>query len=417
VSASYPLLVAVTGAAEARLVAAVESQPELAVVRRCVDLAEVLALAATGRAAAALVSLDLRRLDRDAVARLRADRVAVVAVVTEAQQPRAQALGITATVADDADGASLLAAVVAATESPVPPPVWGNADPASELDRQDSAFDRRAETAPPARPAPARGRLIAVWGPPGAPGRTTVAVSLAAELAAAGHWTLLADADSYAASIAQVLGVLDEAPGLAAACRAAAAGSLDRLGLARLAPLVSANLRILTGISRADRWPELSAGTLEEVWTVARSLCRWTVADLASCLERDEELSYDTAAPRRNAATLATLECADRIVVVGAADPVGLQRLVRGLGELREVVDRELTVVVTRVRASAVGDRPEAAVRQALSRHAGLSSVVVVPDARDTLDAALLAGRTVVEFAPASPVRAAIAELAAVLTH
>jgi MinD-like ATPase involved in chromosome partitioning or flagellar assembly len=392
VSASYPLLVAVTGAAEARLVAAVESQPELAVVRRCVDLAEVLALAATGRAAAALVSLDLRRLDRDAVARLRADRVAVVAVVTEAQQPRAQALGITATVADDADGASLLAAVVAATESPVPPPVWGNADPASELDRQDSAFDRRAETAPPARPAPARGRLIAVWGPPGAPGRTTVAVSLAAELAAAGHWTLLADADSYAASIAQVLGVLDEAPGLAAACRAAAAGSLDR-------------------------WPELSAGTLEEVWTVARSLCRWTVADLASCLERDEELSYDTAAPRRNAATLATLECADRIVVVGAADPVGLQRLVRGLGELREVVDRELTVVVTRVRASAVGDRPEAAVRQALSRHAGLSSVVVVPDARDTLDAALLAGRTVVEFAPASPVRAAIAELAAVLTH
>jgi Flp pilus assembly CpaE family ATPase len=94
-----------------------------------------------------------------------------------------------------------------------------------------------------------------------------------------------------------------------------------------------------------------------------------------------------------------------------------LQRLVRGLGELREVVDRELTVVVTRVRASAVGDRPEAAVRQALSRHAGLSSVVVVPDARDTLDAALLAGRTVVEFAPASPVRAAIAELAAVLTH
>jgi hypothetical protein len=258
VSASYPLLVAVTGAAEARLVAAVESQPELAVVRRCVDLAEVLALAATGRAAAALVSLDLRRLDRDAVARLRADRVAVVAVVTEAQQPRAQALGITATVADDADGASLLAAVVAATESPVPPPVWGNADPASELDRRDSAFDRRPETAPPARPAPARGRLIAVWGPPGAPGRTTVAVSLAAELAAAGHWTLLADADSYAASIAQVLGVLDEAPGLAAACRAAAAGSLDRLGLARLAPLVSANLRILTGISRADRWPEPS---------------------------------------------------------------------------------------------------------------------------------------------------------------
>ena len=74
-SASYPVLVAVTGAAEARLVAAVESHPDLAVVRRCVDLGEALALAATGRAVAALVSVDLHRFDRDAVARLRTARV------------------------------------------------------------------------------------------------------------------------------------------------------------------------------------------------------------------------------------------------------------------------------------------------------------------------------------------------------
>ena len=41
-------------------------------------------------------------------------------------------------------------------------------------------------------------------------------------------------------------------------------------------------------------------------------------------------------APRRNGATLAILDAADLIIVVGAADPLGLQRLARGLTELHD---------------------------------------------------------------------------------
>ena len=41
------------------------------------------------------------------------------------------------------------------------------------------------------------------------------------------------------------------------------------------------------------------------------------VVDCAAPLEQDEELVFDTAAPRRNAATLVALECADEVVVVG----------------------------------------------------------------------------------------------------
>ena len=43
------------------------------------------------------------------------------------------------------------------------------------------------------------------------------------------------------------------------------------------------------------------------------------------------------ARPGRNQMTLGALEAADEVVVVGAADPVGLSRLARGLVELREV--------------------------------------------------------------------------------
>ena len=80
-------------------------------------------------------------------------------------------------------------------------------------------------------PAPEPGSTIAVWGPAGAPGRTTVAINLAAEIAACGHRVVLVDADSYGGSIAPALGLLDEAPGFAAACRLAASDSLTALEL------------------------------------------------------------------------------------------------------------------------------------------------------------------------------------------
>jgi Flp pilus assembly CpaE family ATPase len=121
-------------------------------------------------------------------------------------------------------------------------------------------------------------------------------------------------------------------------------------------------------------------------------------------------------APRRNGATLSALEAADVVLAVGAGDPVGLQRLVRGLGDLAEVLpDVRARVVVTRVRSSSVGPSPERRVREALERYAGVHDVVVVPDDRPAVDAALLAGRTLAESAPGSPARRAVADLAAEL--
>ena len=256
------------------------------------------------------------------------------------------------------------------------------------------------------------GLLIAVWGPTGAPGRTTVAVNLATELSRTGARTLLVDADTYGGSVAQVLSLLDEAPGLAAAVRAADHGSLDLPGLARLAPEVTPGLRVLTGIPKAERWPELRAPALEHVLTLGRRLARFTVLDCGFNLEDDEELSYDTRAPRRNAATLVALALADRVLAVGAADPIGLQRLVRGLQELSVMPVPAPVVVVNKLRASAVGSHPEQRVRDALARFAGVQEPRFVPDDRDALDAAVLAGRALAESAPTSPARRAIAALA-----
>jgi MinD-like ATPase involved in chromosome partitioning or flagellar assembly len=250
-----------------------------------------------------------------------------------------------------------------------------------------------------------------VGGPTGAPGRTTVAVNLAAELALR-EPTLLVDLDTYGASIAQALGLLDEAPGVAAAARAADQGGLDHAGLARVAPEVSPGLRVLTGLPRAARWTELRAPSVAHVLATSRGLARFVVVDCGFAIEDDEELSYDTLAPRRNAATLTALEEADELVVVGTADPIGLQRLVRAVQDLGSVPSPTARVVVNRVRGTSVGPRPEHRIAEALDRFAGMDDLAFLPLDQSTTDAALFAGTTLAELAPQSGLRRAISSLA-----
>jgi MinD-like ATPase involved in chromosome partitioning or flagellar assembly len=348
--------------------------------------------------------------------------VAVVGLVTQGDdegEERLRQLGLDHVLRADAPAEEIVAAVVAAVRADLSAQArvaaLDVAEPSAalaDLDGRTDAPSSGSDCLDLGRAEP--GRLVAVWGPTGAPGRSTVAVALASELAAQGMSSLLADADVYGGVLAQLLGLLDESPGLAAAARLANHGTLDLVSLARLAPVVAPDLRVLTGISRADRWPELRPAALATVWTLARRLAAFTIVDCGFALEQDEELAFDTAAPRRNGATLLTLERADTVIVVAAADPVGLHRLVRALGELRDVAGAAAQVVVlNKVRRSPVGADPERALAEALERYAGIRHPVFVPYDRAGVDAALLHGRTMAEVSPRSPARLALAALSA----
>jgi MinD-like ATPase involved in chromosome partitioning or flagellar assembly len=412
------VLTAVVGPQEAPLVSGLEgSKSGVHVVRRCADLGELLSAANAGLARAVILSADLQRLDRAAVSQLTSVGVAVVGLVAPSDPAAAERLvnlGVRQVLPADTPteliAEAITAAVAELTRNPasVQRARLDLADPGAALPVMPSVD--------PVSPSPrgrANGRIVTVWGPVGSPGRTTVAVTLAAEFATAME-VLLVDADTYGASIAQSLGLLDESAGLAAAARAANNGGFDLLRLAQLAPPVTGRLRVLTGLPQSRRWPELRPSALDEVWKHARELALWTVVDTGFGLEADEELMFDTAAPRRNGATLSALSAADVVLGVGSADPIGLQRLLSGLHDLTEVVPAgvPVKVVVTRVRDSAVGGSAEHLVRSALERYAGVTDAVLVPDDRPALDAVMLLGRSLTEAAPTSPARQAIAELA-----
>jgi len=256
------------------------------------------------------------------------------------------------------------------------------------------------------------GTVIAVWGPAGAPGRTTLAINIAAEIAAAGHTVVLADVDTYSGSIAPSLGLLDEAPGFAAACRLSGSGTLTTVELERIAHRYNSPrgaFWVLTGIGRPSRWPELSAERVSDTITALQRWADYVVLDTGFNLESDEEISSDLFAPRRNAATLAALGIADRVVACGLADPVGLARFLRAWGDLTEVITTDrVHVVMNRVRASAVGQGPAAQVTSALRRFGGIDAAVLVPHDQAGVDSAVLTGRTLRDAAPRSPARLGI---------
>ncbi|MGN6501544.1 MAG: AAA family ATPase [Pseudolysinimonas sp.] len=297
-------------------------------------------------------------------------------------------------------------------------PGWATLMPHAAPSARAVPEERDARASVPTSPAPTsprRGSVITVWGPAGAPGRTSLAIAIAAELADAGVTVALADADTYAAAIDPALGLLDEAPGFAAACRLAATGALTNAEFERIAEWHVSGISgfwVLTGLGRPARWPELSEQRIAGVIEAARAWVDVLLIDTAASIEQDEELVSDLAAPRRNAATLAALRGADHVIAVAAADPIGLTRFLRAHAELIEAIaPPRVTTVANKVRATAIGMNPHAQVAQTLSRFGGISEPIAVPWDPAAFDAAVLSGKTLRDAAPRSPARLAVRRL------
>ena len=357
-------------------------------VRRCADLAETLAVVAAGIGDVVLIDVSVRGLGRDAIAAMMRD-AAVVGLRSQEDSDQT-ALGLRHVLFASSSIEEILATVTAA--------VSGEQEEGASWLQEAAGTDEESD-----------GRLVAVWGPGGAPGRSTLAVNLAAEAAAAGADTVLVDADTYGPSQSQLLGVLDEAPGLVAAARAHDRDTLDPETMESLLPLVQPRLRLLSGIGVPGRWAELRRTSMDGVWAALARRGGLVLADVASLLEEDEELSYDTIAPQRNAAAISAIEASDAVIAVVTADPISITRLLREHSRLQELGVEELHVVVNRVGAPVPGDR----VRELIASRIQVASLTLLPDDPTACRTAAWDGALLAEAAPRSALRRGLRDLAA----
>lgn len=265
-----------------------------------------------------------------------------------------------------------------------------------------------------------RGTIFAVWGTAGAPGRSTVSINLAAAAAADGLSVCLIDADTYNPSLSPLLGLLDEYSGISQMCHFADRAALtEQNAREALSSVVLSKYRIdfLSGITRANRWPELRAKALAASidWLAARY--DLLILDVASCIEADEELSYDGPVPLRNGATITALEKADRIIMLGNADVIGVPRLIQTYEQLKEggydiSPLTQIDLWMNKVRSDVGSHGTVGELRRAWERFGpSVELTGFLPYDRKSLDKAWMRGLTLRECAPKSPLTRAINEL------
>lgn len=352
------------------------------VVRRCGDGVELLAAASTGIAHVVIVSSALPRLSRSMVLELEDSGCRMCGVAETTSEAQAlKSIGIH-DVFVEFDGSF--------TD-------WLVKEDLQSHDEEDGG-----EVA-------ARGRIIGVWGPPGAPGTTSIAITLADELSRLGQDTLLVDGDPMGGGIATAFGVVDDVSGVLAVCRRAERGALDAAGLAQCARAVSPTLRLLTGVPRADRSVVIRSHMLDTLWNLCRLNLDWTVVDMGHVAPPLEENG-------RAVAIAGLFAQADLLFAVGGAEPLGIARLINGISDLRDAgVEGPMSTVVTRVRSSVLGRNPEQQILEALSKHLDICDPIFVNDDRGAWDKATCQGATLAEVASRSPARAAIRTVAASL--
>ena len=257
---------------------------------------------------------------------------------------------------------------------------------------------------------PQIGKIIAVWGTHGAPGRSTLALALAAYLNEQGS-TILVDCDINAPSQVQLLGLPEDSSGLASAARLATHGELDSTRLVQTLLSAKADLQVLTGLGRSGRWRELPVASMNKVWEVCRHTAEYTVVDLSGGLE-EERVEDFAMEPDHDAVAAALLEQADLTLIVGAADPVGIRRLIQLLNSNRQAVGGRSQVVVNRVRSSTAGADPNTAIGSVLARYTSASDIVYVPADYRLFDKALMQAQPVAVVESRSAAAKSIAKLA-----
>lgn len=421
--------VVTTGQLSTDHVAALEGlHAEVTVARRCTDLAELMAVVRTGRADAALIIGETGQLTETAVAQLRED-VAAVVVISDLPHERSRLEQLGLTTFDDAVRADRVAQALCGAESP--PIAAEGGDPTSEEAEFAALVETSGLAEDSARPAAAGeadrnsaarsdSMVTAVWGIPGAPGRTTVAVNLAAELALSGRSVLLIDADSYAASVAVHLGLLEESAGIAQVCRAAEFGNLDSEALLRATVEVEiggVGCDVLTGLPRSHRWTELRPRALNRVLNLSRARYDHIVADIGSEISPDQDLGFDSPGVSRNSAAQSVLGAADRVIALGTPDPVGFTRLAKASYLYADLLPEAPLpeVVINKLRRQVVGRSPRRQLTETWAEMGqGGEIAAFLPWEPEPCDTALRSGQVLAEAAADSLLRQQIAALAGI---
>lgn len=251
---------------------------------------------------------------------------------------------------------------------------------------------------------------VCVWGPSGSPGRSTLALNLACELASSGKAVILLDLDTYSASQGTLLGISEPGPGVAAAVRLVGQGRLDAEQFMRLTTqhqVGRGSLAILTGLGSEVRWPELTVEKTRGLISCATQNYDFVILDVAASLESG--LKHVGGVVDRNVVTRTALEESDQSIVVFNADQIGVKRLCDSFEHLSSFVETPI-LVANRFRTTALGGGAKQQIKDAVSELCRSEVDWFIPEDRASCDRAVLEMIPLATLKRSSAARQAIAQ-------
>ena len=321
----------------------------LRILRRSLDAADLLAVSFIEPQTAVVLSAGLPRLTAEVVATLqRGDRRVLGLAQTSADEDRLRALGV------------LLVVMVRTPEltlTQILQSLTGNIGPLRGH-WETGAWNAPSLTSVASEPADIllefkheglgskhEGQVLAIWGPYGAPGRTTATLAVAKLMAATGKSVCVIDADTSGPSMTLLFSVIEDASGIVVACRYAQRGSLRKESLLTVVRNVAAGIGVIGGVSHPDRWEELHPHSFREVLNLCRSTFDYTCVDLGAGLDPIGSDPESFELQRFSAASTALRE-ADAVLAVGLATPLGLSRLLTSLGLVMSLARQEVAIAI-----------------------------------------------------------------------
>ncbi|HXD68847.1 MAG TPA: AAA family ATPase [Gaiellales bacterium] len=176
----------------------------------------------------------------------------------------------------------------------------------------------RVSAAAATRPSDAaRSPLVAVLGPKGGTGKTTVATNLAADLATRGHETLLVDLDLQFGDVGVVLGV---EPDHTIYDLATAGGTMDAERLRGFTGRSRDGVTVLLAPVRPDQADAVTAEHITAILDLARTTYDIVIVDTP---------------PAFTSGVIAAVDQADLIVMLGSFDLPGLKNMKVGMETLQ----------------------------------------------------------------------------------
>ena len=234
-------------------------------------------------------------------------------------------------------------------------------------------------------------QLIAVASFGGGVGRSLVTKELSYAFAKAEQSVALIEADIYGPTIQQELNLPSDAMHILECCSLLHryVDDVDRVAemVIERVPIPLPNLAVIRGIPRVAQWIDLRPDLLNQTYKKLQTIFDYCIVDVGPVMDPEAGVMSQSMYPSRQAASMMAIEQASSVILCVRADLVSVTRFIKHFLEVSEFFNHaDVHVVLNEI----THQKNVREFTQSIQRYTGISSVYVIENCTELVNAAAI---------------------------